>query len=373
MLGPAVALTLTGAEADLSHTVLAADAAGTLVLSGAAHTLGRSSDDPSGGRYLAVAAVAVIVTMLTGLVWRAGPDTGWGAATGWASAVLAGVVVAHSTRVVALVAAASATLCAIASPAIGGIEEAHSEALLMSTVAAVALGVGAGVANQRRLAVAQRHAAVVGERQAMARELHDVIAHEISGIVVLAQAIGPQAQAGGVGPAVTRIEQAGVRALQQIRTLVATARAGEAPGQDDGAPPESPREASWRDTTRLVDAFAATTTAEVVRELPADDEPVDPALALAVHRIVAEALTNIRRHAATATTVGVRIHQGPGEWVITVTDDGFGGGLGAGSGAGLTGIRERAELVGGTARTGRSGGLWVVEARLPRSTGGALR
>lgn len=371
ILGPAVLLSTTGWEAGFPARNLLIDALAALVIAAAGDRVGRTP--PSSVRRLAGwVAVAGTAVALSVVAWDRQPDASWPISTAWAAAIAAGLLTAHPAGRPALIGAALLAAGAVLAPLTIDPPEALNESLMMSTVVAVSIGAGAAVRNQRRLADAERRAAVIGERQAMARELHDVIAHEISGIVVLAQAIGPQAQAGGVGPAVSRIEQAGRRALEQIRSLVATATPATpatAPTAPDAAPtPEPPRDGTLDETRRLVEEFAATTPADVrfVAGEPRDFDDLDPAVALAVHRVVAEALTNIRRHAATATRVDVLVRAEGDDIVVRVGDDGRGGGLGAGSGTGLSGLTERALLVGGSAGAGRDDGRWVVQARMPR-------
>ncbi len=373
VLGPAMLLTATGWEAGLPARNLLLDAVGALILAVAGDRMGRTGAT-SVRRLAAWVGVAAGAVSLSYAGWARQPDVSWAMSTAWAAAVLAGLLMAHSAGRPALIGAAVMAAGAVAAPLTIDPSQALPEVLMMSTVVAVSLGVGAAVGNQRRVADAERRAAVIGERQALARELHDVIAHELTGIVVLAQAIGPEAQAGPLGPAVTRIEQAGRRALDQIRSLVATSASGDPaatspPLSARGHPPEAPREAALVQTRRLVEEFAATSPARVrwTVEDPPDADGLDPAVALAVQRVVAEALTNVRRHAATASAVDVLVRPEGEDIVVQVGDDGHGGGLGPGNGSGLAGLTERALLVGGSATAGRDEtGRWVVAARLPR-------
>jgi signal transduction histidine kinase len=95
--------------------------------------------------------------------------------------------------------------------------------------------------------------------------------------------------------------------------------------------------------------------------------PVTGGLSVAVYRIVQEALTNVRKHAGPGAAAEVRLRYAAGELLLHVADDGRGARPGAPcAGHGLTGMRERAALYGGTVRTGpRPGGGFEVTARLP--------
>lgn len=297
-----------------------------------------------------------------GVAWW-DPQVGWAMGSAWGAAVLAGLIASRAQDLGGWLEAGALAVAAVASSLSLGLREGVFEAPFMTTVVATSMGVGLYARSQRRLAESQRRAAVIQERQAMAAELHDIIAHEVTGIVVLAQALGPRAAQAGIGAEVGSIEKAGVRTLQEIRTLVAgstgpldsatsatsgTSRTSGTPGArrshggpdapgsaaatrptpesagSDATPATGPRVEEIRD---LVDAFAATTPAQVSISLPSAAEwaALEPAVATAAHRIVAEALTNIRRHAATATHVEVAITRGPRDLLLRVRDDGAGG------------------------------------------------
>jgi signal transduction histidine kinase len=85
-----------------------------------------------------------------------------------------------------------------------------------------------------------------------------------------------------------------------------------------------------------------------------------------VHRVVMEALTNVRRHAHGCTEVRVRVAQSADSVTVRISDDGHGGGHGSGGGFGLKGLAERVSLIGGRVQAGpAAGGGWSVEAILP--------
>jgi signal transduction histidine kinase len=207
-----------------------------------------------------------------------------------------------------------------------------------------------------------------GERMALARELHDVVAHHVTGIVVQAQAALMVAEKNPdvAVPALERIERSGTEALTAMRTLVGSLRDGTAAwtaGDSDATGQATTDLAS--DITSLVDNFTGP-PAELELDLP-DELPHE--VGRSVLRLVQESLTNVGKHAPDATSARVRVVNN-GEWLhIRVTDDGAkrpvnpAGGSG---GYGLVGMRERVELLGGRFEAGPSGYVgWNVEAWLP--------
>ena len=152
------------------------------------------------------------------------------------------------------------------------------------------------------------------ERLAIARELHDVVAHYVTGIVVQAQAAQEVwAEQPEVAPeALAQIEAAGVEALGSMRRLVGTLRADE-------AGPLAPA-ATLDDLRALADRSTAVGLPvrlhlDGLDELPAEVAP-------SIHRVVGEAITNAQRHAAGATAVDVRVQAVDGELTVEVVDDG---------------------------------------------------
>ncbi|MFG1609621.1 sensor histidine kinase [Actinoplanes sp. NPDC049265] len=204
---------------------------------------------------------------------------------------------------------------------------------------------------------AERRQAVLEERARIARELHDVLSHTVSVMVVQAAAADDvwDIDAAKAREGLRRTEQAGREALAELRFFLRTVR-----GEDDV--PAEPQPA-----LSGLDGLAATMAGSglpvsVRREGGGE---VAPGTQLSVYRIVQEALTNTLRHArASRAEVLVRIESG--EILVRVRDDGSGGGPPGRDGHGLLGMRERAELLGGTLRAGpRAEGGFEVEARLP--------
>lgn len=199
-------------------------------------------------------------------------------------------------------------------------------------------------------------AAVAGERARMARELHDIVSHNLS--VVVLQAAG--ARAGGASAStLEKIERSGREALVEMRRLLGVLR--EDDGHDELLTPQ-PGIAELKQLAESVRAAGV----PVELELDAELRPLPPAVELAAYRIVQEALTNVLKHAAPArATVRVRLD---GETLaIDVTDDGADPGTAVvnGGGHGLPGMRERVALFGGSVDAGRSpDGGFAVRARL---------
>jgi signal transduction histidine kinase len=201
--------------------------------------------------------------------------------------------------------------------------------------------------------------AVAEERARIARELHDVIAHGVSVIVVQAQA-GPHLlnDPERVRGVFYSIESSGRDALAELRRLLGILRAGD---QQLAIGPQ-PGLGSLQSLVEQVRASGLPV------EMQIEGEPVHlPAgIDLSAYRIVQEALTNIVKHAGDAraeVVIRYRRH----ELELDVLDDGRGGaGSVNGSGHGLIGMHERVALYGGTLEAGtRDGGGYAIRARLP--------
>ncbi|MFE4062008.1 sensor histidine kinase [Streptomyces sp. NPDC059096] len=240
-------------------------------------------------------------------------------------------------------------------------------ALLFALGAVTLLGIGLGMrlllADRRRQAAALR----LEQRTEFARDLHDFVAHHVTGIVVQAQ--GAQAMADRrpelVPPALQRIEQAGSEALTSMRHMVGMLR------DADGEVALTPL-AGIGEVRSLVEEFSAVGGARARLDLEGsfDDLPVE--VTTTVHRVVMEALTNVRKHAHGCTEVRVRVDRTGDRVTVRVGDDGQPRPLPHG-GFGLKGLSERVGLIGGSLRAGPvTGGGWAVEAALPVVTAGAV-
>jgi signal transduction histidine kinase len=199
------------------------------------------------------------------------------------------------------------------------------------------------------------------ERLRIARELHDVLAHNISLINVQAGVAlhlideRPE-QARG---ALSAIKDASKEALGELRSVLNVLR------QTDERPPRSPTAG----LARLDELVSRATAAglEVRTEVDGSPRPLAARVDLAAFRIVQEALTNVVRHAGPATAT-VRLAYGERELTLQVEDDGRGWTANGttGGGSGIAGMRERAIALGGTLDAGaRPGGGFRVRARLP--------
>jgi signal transduction histidine kinase len=203
------------------------------------------------------------------------------------------------------------------------------------------------------------------ERLDLARELHDVVAHHVAGIVVQAQAarIIAAKRPETLDTTLAGIESAGNDALAAMRRVVSLLRdPGDAGGLTPG--PEQLGD--------LVGRFASHGPAVQLRLPDEERPPWPPEVAATVYRIVQEALTNVILHAPGAASVTVTVGQGPSGVTVEVTDDAPRRTISGGSwfapagGNGLTGMRERAEALGGSLSAGPDpDGGWVVAAKLP--------
>jgi signal transduction histidine kinase len=215
---------------------------------------------------------------------------------------------------------------------------------------------------RRRLAI---DTARRDERLELARELHDVVAHHVAGIVVQAQAarIVAAKRPDTLDATLAGIESAGSDALAAMRRVVSLLRD---PGDSGGVTP-GPGQLS-----DLVGRFAGHGPA-VQLNLSAGSQPRwPPEVAATVYRVVQEALTNVILHAPEAASVTVTVRDGGSGVTVEVTDDAprrtLGGSpwLTPGGGHGLIGMRERAQALGGTLQAGPGpDGGWVVAATLP--------
>ncbi|MFB6617062.1 sensor histidine kinase [Streptomyces sp. NPDC085524] len=243
--------------------------------------------------------------------------------------------------------------------------------LLGNALVSVLIVVAAGVVNRRqreaeihRRLLADR--AVAEERRRIARELHDIVAHHITTMQLMAG--GARANLAH-DPEVARealvtLEGSGRLALREMRQLLDVLRAGEEPEDAPTAP-----QPGAGDLDRIVaEARLSGTETEFTVDGPV--RPLPPTVGLTVFRIVQEALTNTRKHAGRARA-RVQLTYGRDEVAVEVCDDGAGtpppaARTGQRPGYGLIGMRERVALQGGSLETGAlDGGGFRVAARLP--------
>jgi signal transduction histidine kinase len=256
-------------------------------------------------------------------------------------------------------------------------DDIHSfvDALFTPIVIAVAATLGFAVAQARaRAELAERQATaaeaarvqaeqlVAGqERERIARELHDVLAHTVSVMVVQAEAAEEmlEHEPARAREPVTAVQRVGREALVEIRSLLQGLRQA---GEETRAP-----QPGVADVGALVRA-AADAGQRVGLHEDGTPQPVPASTGAAVYRVVQEALTNARKHAPGAQ-VDVHLQWQQDALAVTVTDDGSGAAVTDGQpahGFGLIGMRERAHVLGGTLEVGDDGGAgFRVSAVLP--------
>jgi signal transduction histidine kinase len=210
---------------------------------------------------------------------------------------------------------------------------------------------------------AQAQIAAAAERARIARELHDVIAHNVSVMVVQADGASyaldssPERTRQALGA----IASTGRQALAEMRRMLGVLRS------DDGGPGVVPQPGIGQlgellDQTRASGLAVSFTVQGVPGALPSG-------LALAAYRIIQESLTNTRKHGGPQASARVLLRYCEDVLMLQITDDGQGAAVADGAGHGLTGMRERVALYNGMLRTGPlPGGGYQVTATLPLSS-----
>jgi signal transduction histidine kinase len=209
-------------------------------------------------------------------------------------------------------------------------------------------------ATRERLAVQAVHL----ERRRIAADLHDLVGHSLT--VVLLYLTGARRQiqdnAAGAAEALREAEEIGRSSLAEIRRNVAALRdSGEATMEP------TPGAADLVDLVKRLASAGSTVDLEVAGDLTT----VEAIVGVVVYRVVQESLNNSSRHAPHAA-VRVSVAVGPDAVDVSVVDDGGPAVPGVGGGVGLIGMRERVEAIGGTLHAGPSGDGWAVRARVPR-------
>lgn len=241
--------------------------------------------------------------------------------------------------------------------------------------AAVAVGAGLHLRSVDALRVRAVADARRAQRLDLARDLHDFVAHDVSGIVAQAQAA--QLVAGHDSStalaALRRIEQAGLKALASMDNTVHMLH--ETDGAKDTTAPEPLP--GLADLSKLADQFSATNPAHVALHIsPTALDSTPREIATTAYRIVVETLTNIRRHAPTAATVDIVVTDDPDPdrpaLRVTVTNDATAAHtrsiprIHRRGGLGLLGLADRVQALGGNLRAGPYGKAgWQVSAVLP--------
>jgi signal transduction histidine kinase len=230
-------------------------------------------------------------------------------------------------------------------------------AVLFSTIT-----LGGAVRYRARARMRELDQVKLLEREQLARDLHDTVAHHVSAMAIRAQA--GLAVAGSRPDAATEalrvIEAEAARALAEMNAMVRVLRQNE--------PAELTPGRYITDLEQLASRAVSGPTVDV--EVSGDIEDLPPSVGAAIYRLAQESVTNARRHARHATRIEVRVTTDDTSVHLRVSDDGDGGFLRptASPGYGLLGMRERAGLLGGTCVAGPNPGRgWSVTAVLPRT------
>jgi signal transduction histidine kinase len=302
---------------------------------------------------LVVAALAVLIPLLPGTELPAG--------LGPSMALGLGVLIGSAVRALPTVRAgaiAGAGLLVIAAQFAARPTSAVAAIAAAAWLAALGVGLSLRMLDGRVKDTAERVRRA--ERLELARELHDIVAHHITGMLIQAQAAqiltrrAPQ----NVSESLTEIETAGSEALAAMRRVVGLLR------DTDDAAPASP---GPEELSTLVERFSRQGP-EVRLTLPDDDTQWPPEVTSTVYRIVQEALTNVLRHARHTRSIDVTVGRDAAAVTVEVADDAPPNSARPHhrGGYGLIGMRERVETLGGSLCAGpRPGAGWSVRATLP--------
>ncbi|MFF8380797.1 sensor histidine kinase [Streptomyces sp. NPDC015661] len=291
-----------------------------------------------------------------------------------AADAVVGVIAATRPLRVLLPAALAALLVQIAAATY----TTSGQDVFVSTITALALALltaallGRSVSERRshtaQLRAATTAEAVAAERLRIARELHDVVAHSI-GVIAIQAGVGRrviETQPAEARNALATIETTSRETLAGLRRTLGALRGAA----DDGRPAPRDPAPGLADLERLTASTADAGVRVELRRLGDPDTALPPEVDLAAYRIVQESLTNVVRHAATPTC-RVTVERRTDTLLVEIADDGRGTpGADPAGGYGLVGMRERAELLGGSLSAGpRPGGGFHVTAVLPLPAG----
>ncbi|WP_245562610.1 sensor histidine kinase [Nocardia araoensis] len=244
----------------------------------------------------------------------------------------------------------------------GGLHAADAAGAFLVLFAAVALGLA--FRYRARAKARELDQVKLVERERLARDLHDTVAHHVSAIAIRAQAglVTAESAPGAAVEALRVIEAEAARTLAEMRAIVRVLRRDRPDDEADRSP--SP----ITDLARLAGPTGNGPSVEV--EISGDVSDLPTTVGTAIYRLAQESITNAVRHARHATRVEVRVTTDDTAVRLLVRDDGDGGpARPAGSpGYGLAGMAERARLLGGRCEAGpNSGRGWTVTAVLPRA------
>lgn len=292
------------------------------------------------------ADVSVLVALATVAAHRPVRDTAVAVAIAEVGAVAASVTWPHGLHVTEMLTVL--TVFVLAATACGASVRNHRRVVAVLQEQS---------ARARRERAQQTLLAVADERNRIARDMHDVIAHGLAVIVTLAAASTGRAarQPERVDEAVGLIERTARTALADTRHAVGTIRAS------DGLLPTP----SIDGVPALLDLVTAAGLRATLQTHGAVDR-VPAAIGVAVYRVTQEAITNTLKHAS-ATTISVTITASRDELVLSIEDDGTGGTHETrAGGSGLVGMEERITQLGGTLDAGPDGARgWRVAAAIP--------
>jgi signal transduction histidine kinase len=252
--------------------------------------------------------------------------------------------------------------------------------ILVSLALTVTVGYAVHAIGERDRVLAEHEAAtrraLEHERARIASELHDVVTHSVSVMIVQAGAARQvlSDSPGEARAALLAVEACGRAAMTELRHLLGLLSPTESPSdklgaQEDVGPTELEPQPGLAQLRPLVDRLRA---AGLPIDLRLDEPPCElsPGFDLAVFRVIQEALTNVLKHAGKPATT-VSLSYAGGDLIVEVTDTGrpipaVAPAVPAGGGRGLVGLRERIALYGGVLHAGpTAGGGWSVRARLP--------
>ncbi|MFC4055170.1 sensor histidine kinase [Actinomadura syzygii] len=286
------------------------------------------------GEAPALNAMAFVLFLAYALVrWGSGREAVAGAAIAYAKVVLS-----------------------VAFDGMGGADAFGAFAILSAAMAA-----GGALRYRARARQRELEQAKLLERERLARDLHDTVAHHVSAIAIRAQAglATAAADPDAATDALRVIETEASRTLTEMRAIVRVLRA-------DG-PPEAAGQRVG-DVAALASAAESGPAVEV--RMSGDLGEVPPPVAAVVYRLAQESVTNARRHARRATRIEVSVAADDTAVRLRVRDDGEPAGPrpADAAGYGLAGMRERAGLLGGTCEAGPDPDRgWTVTAVLPRA------
>ncbi|WP_242905671.1 sensor histidine kinase [Actinomadura terrae] len=243
---------------------------------------------------------------------------------------------------------------------LGADPTSHAELVAGYAFFLFAAALGTAIRYRTKVRVRDIDHAKAREREQLARDLHDTVAHRVTGIAIQAQA-GRAVAASHPERAVEAlavIEDAASRTLTELRAIVGVLRAAQ---DTEFAPQPGVAEVEQLATDDR-------TRPRVKVTLSGEFDDLSPAVGAAIYRLAQESITNARRHARHASQVTVAVTGDADRVRLTIDDDGSAAGGRAPAGYGLVGMRERAALLGGTFHAGPAAERgWRVEAVLPRT------